>query len=166
MTLEPLLAAPFVIRLHLAFALVALLFGPVALMRRRRDRLHRITGYLGAAGMAGLALTAFFIASDFAVIGPFGPIHLLAPYALFSLGMAIARARQRDFVAHAAWMRGLWFSAIGVTGLLTLLPGRVLNRVLFGEPSAAGFGLIALGALGLAGLWLRHRPRRTPARST
>ena len=158
MTLDPILSAPFEIRLHLAFAALALVFGPVALFRGRRDLVHRVTGYVGAVGMVGLAVTGLFIESDFPVIGHFGPIHLFSVYALFSLTKAIHHARQGNHVAHAGWMRGLWFAGLGITGLLTLLPGRVLNRALFGEPDMAGVAVMAVGVLALAWLW--HRQRR------
>lgn len=157
MTLDPLLAAAPEIRLHVAFALVALIFGPVAIFRRRRDRVHKVLGYTGVAGMAGLALTGFLIESYFAVIGTYGPIHVMSVFALFSLAMGVQAARRRQFARHEAWMKSLWFTALGITGLLTLLPGRVMNRMIFGEPSQAGFALMAVGAAGLLLLWLRQR---------
>ena len=157
MTLDPLLAAAPEIRLHVAFALVALIFGPVAIFRRRRDRVHKVLGYTGVVGMAGLAGTGLMIESDFPVVGSYGPIHLLSLYALFSLAIGVQAARRRAFARHEAWMKSLWFTAIGITGLLTFLPGRVMNRVIFGEASQAGFTLIAVGAAGLFLLWLRQR---------
>ena len=166
MTLEPLLSAAPEIRLHVAFALVALIFGPVAIFRRRRDRIHRMLGYAGVAGMAGLAATGLLIDSDFPLVGTYGPIHLLSLYALWSLAAGVLAARRREFARHAAWMKTLWFTAIGITGLLTLLPGRVMNRMIFGEASPAGFWLMALGGAGLVLLWLwQRRPARAARRA-
>jgi uncharacterized membrane protein len=165
MTLDPLLSAAQDIRLHVAFALVALIFGPVAIFRRRRDRVHRVLGYAGVAGMAGLAATGLLIDSDFPLVGKYGPIHLLSLYALWSLAAGVLAARRRQFARHEAYMKSLWFTAIGITGLLTLLPGRVMNRMIFGEASEAGFMLMAQGAVGLALLWLwQRRPTRAARR--
>lgn len=164
MTLDPLLTATPEIRLHVAFALVAIICGPIAIFRRRRDRIHKVLGYTGVTGMAGLAGTGLLIESDFAVIGSYGPIHLLSLYTLFSLVVGVQAARQRQFARHEAWMKSLWFTAIGVTGLLTLLPGRVMNRIIFGEPSQAGFTLIGIGTVGLFLLWLWHRKPAKAAR--
>lgn len=161
MRFDPLFTAPLPIQVHMAFAVIALLLGPVALFRNRRDRLHRITGYIWAIGIAGLALTGLVIKSDFAVIGRFGPIHLFSLLALWGLYEGITQARQGNYRAHQKTMTSLWFAAIGITGLLTLLPGRTLNRTVFGEPSAWSLPVIALGFAGLFWLWLRMtRPGR------
>ena len=45
MSFDPLLTAPFQIQLHVGFAVIAIVLGPIALFRTRRDRIHRITGY-------------------------------------------------------------------------------------------------------------------------
>lgn len=166
MTLDPLLTAAPEIRLHVAFALVAMIFGPIAIFRRRRDRVHKVLGYTGVAGMAGLAGTGLMIESDFPLVGSYGPIHLLSLYALWSLAAGVYWAWRRKFGRHEAYMKTLWFTAIGVTGLLTLLPGRVMNRMIFGEAAQEGFTLIAVGAAGLFLLWLwQRKPARRGGRA-
>ena len=94
MTLTPLINTDPVIQLHIASALLALLLGPIALYRTRRDSLHRWTGYLWVGAMFTVALSSFWI-HHFGVIGPFSPIHLLAVLTLWSLvdGMRHAFAR-------------------------------------------------------------------------
>ncbi|MFP4450126.1 MAG: DUF2306 domain-containing protein, partial [Rhodosalinus sp.] len=76
MAFDVLTATPLIVQLHLAAALPALLLGPVALYRRRRDRLHKTFGYLWVASILGLAVSGLFIRSEIALLGPFGPIHL------------------------------------------------------------------------------------------
>lgn len=166
MTLDPLLTAAPEIRLHVAFALVAMIFGPIAIFRRRRDRVHKVLGYTGVAGMAGLAGTGLMIESDFPLLGPYGPIHLLSLYALWSLAAGVYWAWRRKFGRHEAYMKSLWFTAIGVTGLLTLLPGRVMNRMIFGDAPQDGFGVMAAGGVGLGLLWLwQRRPAKGARRA-
>ena len=107
MTLTPLINTDPVIQLHIASALLALLLGPIALYRTRRDSLHRWTGYLWVGAMFTVALSSFWI-HHFGVIGPFSPIHLLAVLTLWSLvdGMRHAFARPQAAAlhcVHAAW---------------------------------------------------------------
>jgi len=165
MTLDPILNAPVEIRLHLVFALVAILVGPFALFRNKRDGLHKGLGYIWIAGMSGLAITGLFIRSDFPVMGRFGPIHALCILALWGMAQRVYFARSGDFKSHQTTMKSVWYGAIGITGLLTLLPGRTLNRALFGASSEAGLIVVAVGLVGL--LWLyvsqRKRARRRPA---
>ncbi len=165
MTFEPLLTAPFQVQLHVIFALIAICLGPFALYRTRRDVAHKISGYVWVTAMVGLAVTGLFIRSDFPVVGRFGPIHLLCVFALWGCYEGIRQIRRKEIARHQATMKSLWYGAIGVTGLLTLLPGRTLNRVLFGAPSEAGFLVIAFGSAGLLWLYLSQRKRmsyRTP----
>ncbi len=61
--------------------------------------------------------------------GAFSPIHLLSIWTLFSLVMA---ARQGDIRLHKIWMVLLYILALKVTGVFTLLPGRVMHGALFG----------------------------------
>lgn len=140
------LAAPAILQGHVFCALAAFVLGPVALFRQRRDRLHRVFGYLWVTAMASLAVSGLFIESaEFAVVGPFGPIHLLSLYLLFGLWQGVRAVRNGNVAAHRAAMRELYFKALCLAGLFTFLPGRLLNRVIFGDQSWVGFVVIAAG---------------------
>lgn len=157
-TLAPLLDAPLDVQVHVAAAAVAVLLGPVVLLRPRRDGLHRALGRVWIGAMAVLALSSFALESRWALIGPFGPIHLLSVLALVSLVQGLRAAMQRRIVAHRAIMQSLYVWALGVTGVFTLLPGRTMHHVVFGADNPAGFGLVALGAAVVAmTLWWRAR---------
>lgn len=159
MTLDPILNAPFEIFIHIVFAVLAIVIGPFALFRDKRDQMHRALGYAWVVAMAGLAVSGLFIKGSFAIIGPFGPIHALSLFALWGLAQGVYFARQGDIRSHQAVMKSVWYGAIGITGLLTLLPGRTMNRVLFGEPSDKGFVVIAIGLVWLLWLYLDQRKR-------
>lgn len=163
MHLDALTTAPLIVQLHLAAALPALLLGPFALFRRRRDRLHKRLGYAWVAAILGLAASGLFIPSDIAVIGPFGPIHLLSLFAIWGVADGVRRIRRGDLRGHLSAMQSVWFGAMGVAGLLTLLPGRTLNRLILGDQGELGVAAIALGLAGLALLW-RRRVREIPRR--
>lgn len=143
MTLDPFLHAPFIIQLHTLCAILALGVGPFALFRRRRDRLHRWLGRVWVAAMVLTALTAGFIFT-IRLIGPFSPIHVLVPLTLAGLWHGVSLARQGRIVEHGRQMRQLYFGAIGIAGLFTLLPGRLMSRILAPEAPWLGFALAAL----------------------
>lgn len=150
MTLTPFLDAPLIIQLHAASAIVALVTGPFALFRRRRDKLHKSLGRLWVAAMAVTALSAGFI-FELRMIGPFSPIHLFVPLTLYGLWRGVMLIRQGEVAAHASQMRGIYFSAIGVAGLFTLLPGRMMSRIL--APDAPWLGFACAAAVLALGVW-------------
>jgi len=48
------------------------------------------------------------------------------------LPLGIYFARRHNVVGHRKTMLGLFFGALVVAGAFTLLPGRILGRVVFG----------------------------------
>ncbi len=153
--------APLVIRAHILAALLAIVLGPIAIFRTRRDLLHRTVGATWVFVMAVLAITGLIIPSSlFALIGPFGPIHLLSLWALWSLSAGLHALWQGQRARHGAQMRGLYWQGLAVAGLLTFLPGRRLNVLLFGDAPLTGLWLILVIAVGIATalLWRRKQP--------
>lgn len=140
---------------HLCAACVALLLGPFAIYRRRRDRVHKVCGWVWVLAMAALAGSGFLL-HGIRLWGPFSPIHLLSVLTLWYLWRGVRAAIRRDIALHSRIMAQLyWRAAIGA-GLFTLWPGRTLNRMLFGDtPQLAwvviGLGVLALIALGWSG---------------
>ncbi|WP_439139464.1 DUF2306 domain-containing protein [Roseicyclus sp.] len=153
MTLDPLLAARLAVQLHVAFARVALPVGPIVLFRTRRDQLHKTLGYLWVVAMAGLALSGLWIESTLPILGRFGPIHLLSPYALWGLAHGLWLIRKSDVAGHRAAMQSVWFGAMGLAGLFTLLPERVINRVLFADRPELGLWVVVMGITVLIPGW-------------
>ncbi len=155
MSLAPLIEAPLVIQLHVACAVPALVIGPFALFRTRRDRIHKVLGRVWIVAMLGLALTGLTIPSEIAVLWHLGPIHLLSFFTIYGVIEGFSHIRRGNIASHQAAMRNLWFGALGLGGLLTLLPGRVLNRMVFGAYEQLAWVVIVLGLAGL--LFLRRR---------
>ena len=160
MTLEPLLAAPAVIQLHVAAAILSVALGPVAIFRRSRDTLHRVAGRVWVVAMAITAGSSFWISED-PMLGPFSVIHVLSALTLFGLGGAIRAIRARDVARHGATMRALYAQALMLAGAFTFLPGRRMSEAFF--PGAPWLGLVIMLGLALAALWLLWREgRRNP----
>lgn len=152
MHLDPIFYSAPLIQLHTGAALVALCTGPVAILRQRRDRWHRVAGRLWVVAMAVTSITAFGIL-EIRLIGPFSPIHLLAVLVPVMLWRAVAAIRAGRRSQHARIMTQLYILSMLVAGGFTLLPGRRLNAVLFGGDSWVGFALSGVVLGGLA-LWL------------
>ncbi len=158
MTLDPILNAPWVIQIHIAFAMPAILLGPVAIYRRRRDAIHRAFGYAWVTAMTGVAITGLFIpAAILPILGPFGPIHGLSVVVLVNLVLGIRHIRHRRIAAHQAVMRSLYWQAMGIAGLFTLLPGRTMNATLFPGAPELGWWAIGAGLLAIAAMTVRNR---------
>jgi uncharacterized membrane protein len=131
MTLAPLLAAPAVIQFHAAFAFAAIGLGAIQFLAPKGTLPHRAVGWTWAALMMLIAGTSLFI-HTIMVWGPWSPIHLLSLFTLALVPLAVWRARQHDVRSHRAAMIWIYALALIVTGLFTLAPGRIMNKVTFG----------------------------------
>lgn len=131
MSLDPLFAAGPTVVFHTGAALAAFLIGVLQLAGPKGTRAHRAFGWAWVLLLAGVAASSFWI-HELQVVGPFSPIHLLSILTLIALPYAVIRARQHEVKAHKRTMLGLFFGALVIAGVFTLLPGRVLHAVLFG----------------------------------
>lgn len=137
MQLTPLIA------IHLTAALGAVATGPVALWarkgRQQRPQLHRAFGYAWVTLMLITAVSALFI-RDFRLpnLGGYTPIHLLVPLTLMSLASAFVFLARGNIAAHRKTMQTLYVNACLVAGGFTLLPGRYLGQLVWGQ----WFGLL------------------------
>lgn len=163
MSLDPILNAPFVIQLHAFAAVCAVILGPIALLRRSRDNLHKAAGYVWVLAMAVTALSSFGILSEIGPL-PVSPIHVLSVFTLWSLWRGITAIRERRIGDHQKEMRALYFWAIGVAGLFTFLPGRRMNSVFFSDRQEVGFAIMAI-LIGGGLAWYSYASRRSATRS-
>ena len=159
MTLLPFLTTSPIIQLHICAALIALILGPFAIYRNRRDRVHKVLGYSWVVAMTVLALSAFAIPSHFTPLG-LGPLHGFAVLALWSLWSGVRHAIRRNFDAHQAVFRSLYLNGLIIAGAFTFLPGRTLNRMVFGGASDWGWALIATVLLAVLIRVLTNRSNR------
>ncbi len=141
--------------LHLGTVALSIVVGPVAIYRKRRDRMHKGAGYIWVISMTGVALSALALPAG---VGPnifgFGIIHLLCIAVLASLVFGVRAAIQKQISKHRAIMTSLYWQSLGIAGLFALAPGRALNVMLFGGSETAGRVAITLGgAMILWALW-------------
>lgn len=165
MSLDPLFGAPLVIQVHALCAMLALVLGAVQLFRKKGDPVHRAIGATWVALMAIVSLSSFLIWT-IRLWWLFSPIHLISIFTLVMLVRGIMFARAGKIESHRKTMQYLYFLALVVTGLLTLLPGRIMYHVVFGQDGPTEQKLLVFaGVLAAAAvlslvatLW-----RRTPA---
>ncbi|MGJ8604977.1 MAG: DUF2306 domain-containing protein [Marivita sp.] len=142
MTLDPFLNATLFIQAHMVSAMLGLTIGPFVLYRSRRDRVHKVLGYVWVLAMATLALSAFWIEAFWSPFY-FGPLHGFAFLTLWSLWVGVRAAINRDFAKHQTVFRSLYATGLIITGFLTFLPGRTINRMVFGDRPELGWIVIA-----------------------
>jgi uncharacterized membrane protein len=128
MTLAPLIGAAEPIPLHFLVGLIALVLGAAQLLMPKGTPRHRLMGRIWVAAIVGLAVSGFWI-NEYRWFGPFGPFHVTSVLILLALWRAVAHARAHRIAAHRRWMIALYWLSVVVSGLLTLLPGRVLHDV-------------------------------------
>jgi uncharacterized membrane protein len=127
-----------VIAVHLTAVLGATGIGPVALWARKagahRPRLHRAAGYAWVTLMLVTATSAIFI-RDYRLpnIAGYTPIHILIPVVYGMLFLAFWFLAKGNISGHRKTMQRLYIGACGVAGAFTLLPGRYLGNLVFGQ---------------------------------
>jgi len=131
MTLAPLINAPVPIQIHAYAAIAAFALGIVQLAAPKGTIPHRALGYLWLSLMLIVAVSAFWI-HEIRLWGPWSPIHLLAIYTLVMLPVGLYFARGHNVRGHQRTMLGLFFGALVIAGAFTLVPGRLMHKVVFG----------------------------------
>ena len=132
MSLGPLLSAPPPIPWHAFAALAALVIGGAQLALPKGTTRHRVVGYAWAALMLGIAISSFWI-QQIRLIGPFSPIHILSILVLITVPLAVWHAHRHRVTKHRKVMISLYVFALIGAGVFTLLPGRIMHAVVFGQ---------------------------------
>jgi len=121
---------PWVIQLHIAAALAALLLGTVQLVGIKGTGVHRLIGWSWVVAMFTVAVSSLFIRQINP--GSFSLIHLLSGWTLIALPMALFAVRRGRIASHARGMTWTFIGGLIVAGAFTFLPGRLMWAVFFG----------------------------------
>lgn len=132
MSLGPLLSAPPPIPWHAFAAFAALAVGGAQLALPKGTTRHRVLGYAWVALMLVIAVSSFWI-QQIRLVGPFSPIHLLSVLVLVTVPLAAWYAHTHKVAAHRSAMIKLYLFALVGAGIFTLLPGRIMHAVVFGQ---------------------------------
>jgi uncharacterized membrane protein len=132
MGLAPLLDAAPAIPVHAFAAMAALVLGVVQFAAPKGTLPHRTIGWIWVVLMAAVAASSFGI-HQLRLLGPWSPIHLLSILVLVLLPIAVVSAHRHDVRHHRRIMIGIFSGGLVVAGLFTLLPGRIMHAVIFGQ---------------------------------
>ncbi|MGJ4963654.1 DUF2306 domain-containing protein [Bradyrhizobium sp. HKCCYLRH3061] len=131
MSFAPLLAAEPAVLLHAVAAMTAFALGLVQFAAPKGTLPHRTLGWIWVTLMAAVAASSFWI-HTIRLVGPFSPIHLLSLYTLAVLSVAVWAAHRHRVGPHRRAMITLFSGALVIAGLFTLMPGRIMHKVVFG----------------------------------
>jgi uncharacterized membrane protein len=132
MSLSPLLNAAPAIPLHAFAAMTAFVLGAVQLAAPKGTLPHRTLGWIWIALMAIVAGSSFWI-HQIRLVGPWSPIHLLSIFTLLMLPLGVWMAHRHRVADHRRIMILMFSGALVIAGLFTLLPGRIMHTVVFGQ---------------------------------
>jgi uncharacterized membrane protein len=132
MSLAPLLNAAPEIQIHAFAAMAAFALGIVQLAAPKGTLPHRTLGWIWVALMLMISATSFLI-HGIRLWGPWSPIHLLSIFAPVMLAVGVVAARRHRVRAHKITMMSVFAGALVLAGLFTLVPGRIMHSVLFGQ---------------------------------
>lgn len=119
------------IPLHAVAAMAAIILGGVQFYMKKGGILHKLIGRTWIGLMVVVSVSSFFI-HKIELWGAYSPIHLLSVWTIFSLGLAIYFVRVGNIKRHKQVMIALYGFALLLTGLFTLMPGRVMHQIVFG----------------------------------
>ena len=132
MSLAPLLDAAPAIPLHAFAAMTAFALGVVQFTAPKGTLPHRTLGWIWVGLMAAVAISSFWI-HQIKLIGPWSLIHLLSIFTLVTVPLGVWAAHRHRVADHRRAMISIFCGALVVAGLLTLLPGRIMHTVVFGQ---------------------------------
>jgi uncharacterized membrane protein len=131
MSLVPLLDAAPAIQLHAFAALTAFVLGIVQFSAPKGTLPHRTLGSIWVTLMVIVAASSFWI-HGMRLWGPWSPIHLISIFTLVTLPFAVWAAHRHAVDRHRRAMTAIFFGALVIAGLFTLVPGRIMHAVVFG----------------------------------
>jgi uncharacterized membrane protein len=132
MSLAPLFDAAPAIPVHAFAAMTAFVLGVVQLAAPKGTLPHRTLGWIWVCLMLGVAISSFWI-HEIRLVGPWSPIHLLSIFVLITVPLAVWKAHRHQVVDHRRIMISIFTGALVIAGLFTLLPGRIMHAVVFGQ---------------------------------
>ena len=131
MSLDPLFAAPLVVQVHAFAAMAAFVLGIVQFAAPKGTLPHRTLGlYLGRLDARGCG--KLVCDPGHAPMGQLQRHPLLSVIVLVLMPLAVLAAHRHHVNTHSRAMIGLFAGALIIAGGFTLLPGRIMHRVVFG----------------------------------
>ncbi len=122
------LKAPWIIQLHVAAALSALIIGAVLLLGVKGRAFHKATGWTWVICMMTVAIGSFWIRTT----GHLSYIHVLSAGVAITVPLAVVAAKGRNLKAHRAGMTRNFLGGLIIAGAFTFVPGRLMWMIFLG----------------------------------
>jgi len=116
-----------VILVHLSSAVAALVLGIGVFLRRKGSFSHPVLGRAWVGLMLVTAISTYWIRAS----GSFSWIHGLSAISIVALAFAVYFAITGNIRRHQRIMTAVFFVALVVAGVFTLLPQRLLGQALW-----------------------------------
>lgn len=97
------------------------------LVRRKGTGSHRLLGWTWVGLMLTAAVSSFWITG---IRGSYSAIHVLSLVVLILVPLSVLAIRRGKVSTHRRAMIGLFVGALVIPGLFTLLPMRLLGRLM------------------------------------
>lgn len=130
MNIDLFLNARPVVIVHTLFAFAALIVGVVMFARKKGTPSHKMIGKVFVVFMAMTALSALFITGLNGKYWSF--IHLFVPLSFYAIWELFHYVRKGDIKKHEKAVKGLFFGALLIPGIISFMPGRLMWHVVFG----------------------------------
>jgi len=124
--MNPTLFTPVIVA-HMSAAFLAIGVGALAFAARKGSAVHRAAGRGWVLLMLVTAVSSFWIRTT----GHFSAIHILSVAVPVLLGLGVYYAATGRVRRHRRMMVAIYAGGLGVAGLFTLLPGRLLGHLLW-----------------------------------
>jgi uncharacterized membrane protein len=134
MDFAPLLNAVAPIPLHAFAAMAALMIGIVQLAAPKGTLPHRTLGWVWIVLMLIISVSSFWIhGHSFRLWRSWSPIHLLSIFTPIMVVLGVFYAHTHNVRGHRITMISIFIGALVIAGVFTLVPGRIMHRVVFGS---------------------------------
>jgi len=130
---------------HVIAALFVLAIGPVQILRRHRDRIHRTMGYLWVAAMYYVCFSSFWIVTA----GHFTWLHGLSAFTIVTVTLGLVSAIRRNIRSHLGNMIGSYIGIAVAFIFAVTVPGRAIPQLFAEDPATAAYvaGLVVLAVV-------------------
>lgn len=130
MGIEYFFKASLAVQIHIIVAIISLIFGVFIFTRRKGDTSHKRMGKVFLVFMLATAISAIFIRqiND----GSFSWIHIFVPVTFIGAWEAVHHIRKGNVRRHKRAVTGMFFGALLIPGVLSMLPGRLMHVIVFG----------------------------------
>ena len=148
---------------HVVAALFVLAIGPLQILRRRRDRIHRTMGYLWVAAMFYVCFSSFWIVSG----GHLSWLHGLSAFTIVTVTLGLVSAIRGNIASHLGNMIGSYIGIAVAFIFAVTVPGRAIPEMLATDPSSVAYvsGLVLLSTVVIFVSLKRGGPTVGPTRA-